>query len=211
MPRNVQFGTDDVLQNSFNLKPFSDLNSNLRTSSLSAQWADGMTQRRVITFRFYEDDIDSTKRMICAIYNPNLGIADSFMEDISVKATVSSSDGRALEWIYCDDQGECQGSNASLLRASHVSDSSESDGFCVGELSDDSEYISVTFTEVNGIEGIAFEEPTGIARQYNWADMGLPEAGGLVGAWTTQDGNLVYFGISPEIRFSWRGVPIPLT
>lgn len=210
--RNVQFGTENPLVNSFNLNAFVDLNSNLRKSSLSGQWADGLTQRRVITFRFYSDPLDIEKQMICAIYNPNTGSPDQFVEEISVKATISSGTFSSIEWTYCDDSDECQGSTSdTVLRSAHLSNSGESDGFCVGDLDNSSNYLSVTFTEVTGIQGIAFEEPSGVLRQYNWADMGLPEAGGLVGAWTSLEGNLVYFGVSPEIKFSWGGVPIPLS
>lgn len=148
--------------------------------------------------------------MICAIYNPNTGTQDGYNDEISVKATVTSSDGRELSWLYCDDSGECQGVSGTSLQSSHSTSSDESDGFCVGDLPLDNSYISVIFTEVNGVEGISFEEPEGIVKQYLWVDMGLPEAGGLVGAWTTADGNLVNFGISPEIKFSLGGILVPM-
>lgn len=209
--RNVQFGTENLLENSFNLNPFADSGNNLRTSSLSAQWADGLTERRMITFRFYVDPIEQNKQMICAIYNPNTGIPDEFVEEISVKATVSSGTFDNVTWTYCDDSGECQGSSSeTTLLSAHITSSDESDGFCIGDLDNSNDYLTVTFTEVTGVRGIAFEEPNQIVKQYNWADMGLPEAGGLVGAWTSLEGNLVYFGVSPEIRFSWGGIPVPL-
>lgn len=211
----VQFGNVADSDNIFNLSTFIDNGNALRNApGVDGQWGNGFTERRTITFRIYESPplpSGQVNRMICAIYNPNLGTFDDSNDpfQIQVDVTVSGLSGQTISWVFCDDTGECQGTQGNVLYGSHDSSSNVSDGFCVGEFEENGNVISFEFSNVFGITSVAFEDPSGIVKQYEYKDMGLPQAGGLVGAWVDLD-DRVHAGITPTIKFNWQGFPQPI-
>lgn len=200
----VQWGDTPDLENTFDMGQFVDDGNWLRDSpSDNGLWRHGNTQRRYITFRIYDSDPlpgAPLKRMICAIYNPNLGTTDGQMR-IKASVTVTGLSAQSLEWVFCDDDNECAGTSGNVLSGSHDTTSDLSDGFCVGDFNENGDIINFKFAGIEGLKGFVFEDPTGIVKQYNF---GMTPTNGLNALFIDTDGVAV-IGSSPDIQFNWQG------
>lgn len=202
--RMVQWGDTANLDNTLDMGQFVDEGNSLRDSSgIGGLWKNGDTERRMITFRIY-DNIPASgeplKRMICAIYNPSLGSTDGQMR-IKSMVSITGISGQILEWIFCDDDGECQGTTGTVLNATHDTSSDTSDGFCVGNFEENGEEISFKFSSIEGVKGFAFEDPSGVVKKFQFADS---QPNFLSAIFIDTDGVAV-FGTSPTIKFNWQG------
>lgn len=211
--RMVQWGENPSLEDTFNLSQIVD---NIESDNWlrNAPGADGVwrhrqTERRVITIRVYDNVPgagEEIERMICAIYNPNTGVQDGMIE-IQVSVTVTGESGQQLTWHLCDDSDECSdGYSGNILKATHTTTSEFSDGFCIGPLGSSGDVISIRFTEITGITAVAFEDTSGVVKQYNFTDVGQ---NGLSAVYVDMNG-LAMLGATPLIRFNWQGFSTPL-
>lgn len=201
----VLWGDSRTTSNSFNLTSFiddQDTDDWLRFSSGGDdQWRHGLTEARVITFRIYDSVGDPLQRMICAIINPQTGVDDGKM-DIMVAANIKGESGQTIQWTFCDGGLQCiDGASGNELSSSFNTTSDRSEGFCFGNFEDNGNIISVRLTNIWGIHGIAFQEPGGTVKRYDFMDGFANE---LSMIYVDTDG-LVVSGSTPEIKFRWTG------
>lgn len=183
----------------FNITAFVD-KGDLITSALDMDemWQNNeYLRRRFITMRLYDSPMNK-ERMLCAIYN-KYGMKDDELGNMSVLVQISGTAGQPLQWSACNDHGECEGKQQSVLSAHHSLSSDSADGWCVKPLEWNGSGIRVKFSLVNGMVGLAFQSAgkTIGDRAFLFKDITEIEQQGYL----NQDG-LVVGGVVPDILFN---------
>lgn len=199
--RMVQFGkASDATM--FNMSAFVDEDNFISKSyEMHGKWknANRLTPRH-ITVRMYETDGEDNL-MLCAIYN-TYGIADDGLGSMGVSVRITGISGQDLEWVSCDDVGECKGERGNILTGRHLLVSYLADGWCIKPLEWNGNVVSVKFTDVYGMKGIMMQSTAGREEIFNF--------GGRHGVTGSVDTNgLVQGGESPDILFNLQGIKVP--
>lgn len=202
----VQIGSTFDPAYALEMESFTDTANALRNAPWeNDRWPAPSTERRVMTFRIYQDDPFTGQRMICVIYNPRLPDWDAGV-NITSDATITGESGQTLAWTFCDDaeQVKCNGISGVTLTASHNANNRWSEGFCVGPFLENDDIITFQFANMGGLRSVAFEDPTGILANYSFANAGTPAGYGLTVDGLDSDGFSIN-GATTEIKFKWTG------
>lgn len=147
-------------------------------------WPDsGDVKRRFINFRIY-DDVNTPQKFLCVIYNKAGGAPDG-QGVMTAKVTVIGVAGQAISTILCDDPGECTVAGGSVLLYNHFISTFNNDGFCVGDLRDGQ--VRLQFSELNALDGISFQSPAGVVKEWLFDAATLPN--GMVTNGLDSNGN----------------------
>eukprot|EP00177_Eucheuma_denticulatum_P004446 GFKZ01008076.1.p1 GENE.GFKZ01008076.1~~GFKZ01008076.1.p1 ORF type:complete len:479 (-),score=47.46 GFKZ01008076.1:964-2400(-) len=157
--------------------------------------------RRFINLRMYEE-AGIKNKILCGIYN-TYGVADDGLGAMRAVVTISGASGQTLEWVACDDRGECDGKRGTVLTASHVMLSWLTDGWCVKPLEWNGNVVKVRFSGVNGLRGVVMQSTAGAEEIFRFG-----EGHGMTGS-VDKDG-LVRGGTTPEIVFDLKGMELQL-
>lgn len=205
--RMVQFGKG-VPSTMFNMSAFADEDGLIeKTYNMHGKWKNAQRLRqRFITLRLYERAQGGM--MLCAIYN-TYGVEDDQLGNMGVDVLVTGLSGQRLQWVVCDDAGECKpGSSIGLgknsLYGKHKLVSYLSDGWCVKPLESNGNVVSVKLTNINGMRGVVLQSTAGRDTEYLFAD---GKDNGMTGI--VNENGLVGGGTVPEIQFNLLGFKVP--
>lgn len=199
--RMVQFGagSDTTM---FNMSAFIDEGNFISKSyEMHGKWKNAnRLLRRYITLRMYDLDGEDN-HMLCAIYN-SYGISDDGLGNMKVKVEIKGKSGQSLEWVACDDIGECKENKGSSLQGEHFLVSYLTDGWCVKPLEWNGNVVSVKFSDVHGMRGVMMQSTAGREETFKFG-----EGYGMTGS--VDENKLVHGGSTPEILFDLKGMEVP--
>lgn len=199
--RMVQFGSaSDATM--FNMSAFVDEGNFISKSyEMHGKWRNANRLiPRYITLRMYREK-KQDGLVLCAIYN-TYGIADDGLGSMTVSVTITGVSGQSLEWVSCDDIGECKGEKGNKLTGRHSLVSYLTDGWCIKPLEWNGNAIRVKFTDIDGMRGVMMQSTAGREETFKF--------GGGHGVTGSVDRNgLVRGGATPEILFNLKGVKVP--
>lgn len=153
---------------------------------------------RWITLRMYNEK-GADGKVLCGIYN-TYGISDDGLGNMKVSVEINAVGG-TVEFIACDDVGECKGSKGKSLTGRHTLVSSLSDGWCIRPLESNGNAVSVKFSNVDGIKGVMLQSPAGQEKMFKFG-----EGAGMLGQMNSN--GLVFNGTTPEIMFNLDGIMV---
>lgn len=192
----------------FFLEPFQDSGNHLRSStSATIAWLPGETQSRTATFRWYRNDPSQSTfvdHMVCVILNPQGNPffvdpnTDPFLKFGSMQSDIRGVSGQSIHFVQCDPQGSCITTDTAFQSVFLSFFDSESSGFCVENVDEGSGALEFTFEFMEGFLGFAFEEPSGLVREFLFAN----DSVGLTSDFVDSDTKLAFGGGGATLRFT---------
>lgn len=202
--RQIQVGSPTP-NNMFNIEPFEDTNDlNTKNYNTHGKWA--CAQRlcfRYITVRLMTA-FTTGQNFLCGIFN-TCGATLPDGPDMKVTTTIEGLNGQTVEWLACDDVGECSGSSGTSLLEQHSIAPRFSDGWCVKPLSLNGDTALVFFSNVVGMEGVVFQSPGGFERIFSF---GGPSSSAVSGS--VDPSGLSVDG-SVDIKVNMNGIFVPFS